>query len=115
MRNNTWIITGILAWFVLTAANAQNQIIGKSIPELKATTPLALPTPHTYTSFYLFQMDLLPMPAMVYSRRQKIPTAYAYKDLGVFCQLDVRLERKAGFPIKFRLGEVQYVEKMEGK
>ena len=41
--------------------------------------------------------------------------AYNYNDLAPFCKLEVAIERAANFPIKIRLGEVQYVERMEGK
>lgn len=35
--------------------------------------------------------------------------------LPFFCRLEADCERKAGFPIKVRLGEVQAVERKEGK
>ncbi len=38
-----------------------------------------------------------------------------HDDLGFFCKIELQLEQKAKLPIKFRLGEVQYVERMEGK
>lgn len=40
---------------------------------------------------------------------------YTYDDLAVFCKIEVKIEKSSGFPVKFRLGEVNYVEKMEGK
>ena len=43
------------------------------------------------------------------------PRAYKVKDLAFFCRLEVQMERSVRFPIKVRLGEVQYVERMEGK
>ena len=36
-------------------------------------------------------------------------------DLALFCKLEIKMEHTAKFPIKFRIGEVQYVEQMEGK
>lgn len=32
-----------------------------------------------------------------------------------FCKMEVKMEKAIKFPVKVRLGEVQYVEKMEGK
>lgn len=45
----------------------------------------------------------------------KMPKAYSFQELGFFCKLEVQMEKKAKFPVKVRLGEVQYVERMEGK
>ncbi len=47
--------------------------------------------------------------------RPDIPRAYSYQELGFFCKWEVQLEKAAQLPVKFRLGEVQYVERMEGK
>jgi len=44
-----------------------------------------------------------------------IPKAYCYEDLAIFCKLEVKLEKTFKFPIKIRLGEVNYVEMLEGK
>lgn len=44
-----------------------------------------------------------------------MPRAYSYEKLGAFCKWEVQLEKAARMPVKFRLGEVQYVERMEGK
>lgn len=42
-------------------------------------------------------------------------SAYSYDDLAIFCKLEVKMEKASGFPVKFRLGEVNYVEQLEGK
>lgn len=42
-------------------------------------------------------------------------SAYNYDDLAIFCKLEVKMEKAAGIPVKFRLGEVNYVERLEGK
>lgn len=44
-----------------------------------------------------------------------MPAAYSYEKLGAFCKIEVQLEKAARMPVKFRLGEVQYVERLEGK
>ncbi len=44
-----------------------------------------------------------------------LPSPWAYQHLGLFCKLDVQLERRARFPVLFRLGDVQQVEAWEGK
>ena len=47
--------------------------------------------------------------------RTSTKNVYRYDDLAVFCKIEVKMEKASGFPVKFRLGEVNYVEKMEGK
>ena len=44
-----------------------------------------------------------------------MPPAYSYQRLGMFCKLDVQLERRFKMPVMFRLGDVRQVEALEGK
>ena len=44
-----------------------------------------------------------------------LPRAYHYGELAFFCKVEVRLERAARLPVKFRLGNVNYVDRLEGK
>lgn len=41
--------------------------------------------------------------------------AYQYDNLAFFCKIEVKLEKQTKLPIKFRLGEVNYTERLEGK
>lgn len=57
-------------------------------------------------------------PPCLWSLRQATaaaPQIYSYHDLGIFCKLEVQLEKAARLPIKIRLGDVQYVDWLEGK
>lgn len=40
---------------------------------------------------------------------------YCYEDLAFFCRLEVKMEQTLRFPVKFRLGDVAYVDWLEGK
>ena len=40
---------------------------------------------------------------------------YSYDDLAFFCKIEVQLENAVKFPVKFRLGSVDYVDYLEGK
>jgi len=44
-----------------------------------------------------------------------IPSPYDYQKLGLFCKLDVQLERRFRMPVLFRLGAARQVEEWEGK
>lgn len=39
----------------------------------------------------------------------------AYCELGLFCKWEIEIEKTVAFPVKFRLGEVHYVDRLEGK
>lgn len=43
------------------------------------------------------------------------PRAYQFADLAFFCKVEVHLEKSVGFPVKFRLGDLNYVNYLEGK
>lgn len=48
-------------------------------------------------------------------KEHTVPTIYSYDNLGMFCKFEVQLEQAVKFPVKLRLGEVQYVDRLEGK
>ena len=55
------------------------------------------------------------LPAAPVLARTTLPAPWNYTELGLFCKLDVQLERRTRMPILFRLGDVQQVEAWEGK
>ena len=61
------------------------------------------------------QFTRLPLNSFNTQQITPIPKAYCYEDLAIFCKLEVKLEKTFKFPIKIRLGEVNYVEMLEGK
>jgi hypothetical protein len=48
-------------------------------------------------------------------RVELLRPAYRYEDLAFFCRLEVKMEQALRFPVKFRLGDVPYVDWLEGK
>ena len=44
-----------------------------------------------------------------------IPQTYSVEALAFFCKVEVKLEKTVRFPVKFRLGDVDYVDQLEGK
>ena len=94
---------------------ALTQLEGKSIVELKNQK-----ADFTTVQFRLPKNNILSQKSnrtnfSFQKAMQAAPLVYAYKDLAFFCKLEVQMEKKAKLPIKVRLGEVQYVERMEGK
>lgn len=98
-------------------------IQGKSIPELKKEKEQAVASPklplQSFSSLLIpsamKQISSKTLLPLFQEARPQVPHVYSYEELGIFCKLDVQLEKKANFPIKFRLGEVSEVERLEGK
>ena len=44
-----------------------------------------------------------------------IPKNYSYLNSGIFCKLEHKLEKKSQLPVRVRLGNLEYVNKLEGK
>ncbi len=45
----------------------------------------------------------------------RIPLYYSYRHLPFFCRLEVDIEQHSYLPVKIRLGEQRYVDRLEGK
>lgn len=43
------------------------------------------------------------------------PRVYNYQEIGIFCKLDVKLDKVSKLPIRFRLGTQEVVDRKEGK
>ena len=44
-----------------------------------------------------------------------VPANYSAKNLGFFCKQEIKMDKKTFIPIRFRLGTLEYCNKMEGK
>lgn len=117
-KNFISVLSFFLCLLFAASLNAQDyRIIGKSIPELKLTSQQILPE-YKAPAFIPLKVDQKSEYSNATSNTTpapRLPKAWKYEELAFFCRLEVKMEKAAKFPIKFRLGEVQYVEKMEGK
>ncbi len=99
------------------------RISGKSLLELRRQTDLPLSNLPLAASGYLSKATAGPpsleqvfLPSYAWPQYPgNTPLVYSFRDLAFFCRLEVRMEKAVGFPVKFRLGDVQYVEQLEGK
>jgi len=107
------LIFGIGLMFISLVINAQ--ISGKSIPELRRE----LQTPPPLSTFQLVNLSAYQLPISKtdnpINRHTAIPNFYSYDELAFFCKIEVKLEKAVKLPIKFRLGDVEYVDRLEGK
>jgi hypothetical protein len=62
------------------------------------------------------RLDLRPhsLPPIPLSQTH-LPAVWDYRELGLFCKLDVQLERRSPIPLVIRLGDVRAVDRWEGK
>jgi|GEM_PF-850984 len=106
----------------ISAQQLRYQISGHSIVSLRQKMPsIKAPALRPYVVPVLsgrhFQTRPATPPRLSVMRQPAgaAPQIYSYHDLGIFCKLEVQLERAARLPVKIRLGEVQYVDWLEGK
>lgn len=121
---NYRIILILFFWatfFLDSQAQRSWRIEGKSLLELRQGRNPLLSLPEVFVPFsngaYLapFIQSLPRRNSDMQGLEPSLPKAYRYKDLAFFCRIEVQMEQAFKFPVKFRLGEVQYVERMEGK
>ena len=117
------ILIIFLGFIFVTDNQAQHswQISGKSLRELKQQQDKILPVSVAFLSIAerALLLPILPFPdyqkGFMYHSTSPLPKAYRYQDLAFFCRIEVQMEQVFKFPVKFRLGEVQAVERKEGK
>lgn len=117
-----YIIPFIAILFFTLKTNAQSnyQIAGQSLPELQTQPVLEIKTATFQNYQNVVTPETVPSLFAVFkdyptAENTGMPKAWAYKDLAFFCKIEVDIEKATKLPVKFRIGEVQQVEKMEGK
>lgn len=109
----TWILA-------ISPAVAQQdwmlQITGKPLIALNPDHEVAVPPLLFTKSFGSFALHRF-VPRMPHriSGPEAIQPSFSLSDLAFFCRLEYKMEKALKFPVRIRLGEVQYVEEMEGK
>lgn len=89
-------------------------IINKSIPELlkDGTTNVYFTTVSFSSNFALNSSHK----QMLNAHSKPSPfNGVSARPLALFCRIEVFLEKKNGIPIKFRLGDIDKVDQLEGK
>ncbi len=119
MKYRMMIVTFLFSGALAATGQSDWQLQGKSIPELRIATqkPLLVNNLSSFQSAFVFSKTTPPSYPALQSQFSMTtsPKAWCYSELALFCKLEVQLEKATRFPVKFRLGETQQVERMEGK
>lgn len=101
---------GFIFCCLCTAVIAVKAQSGDTIPGLKASIlkiPVLTPKSHFVPVLYKSNFKI----------NKKVPDFQSPSNVKqpFFCQLESKLEKKSGMPIRIRLGSVDYVDYLEGK
>ena len=112
------LLTGLFVTSSLSGQEASSwQIKGKPLIGLNRALPGPGNTQYPLSGVYRIFPRKAALPAVKPVIYEPSVTAKGFSpaDLALFCRLEYKMERAFRFPVKIRLGEVQYVEEMEGK
>lgn len=108
----------LLTAFALTflAQSTTAQTIGLSLDKLK-TAGKPLGTPPQYSTVFLPKKVIKNVDNQAVNAKKPLAVPYVFgvETLPFFCKIEYKMGLNQKLPIKFRLGDVQYVDQLEGK
>ena len=108
----------LLIAFSLTflAHSMTAQTVGLSLDKLK-TSRKSLETPPQYSTVFLQKKVLksIDNQTVIDKKPSVVPCVFSVETLPFFCKIEYKMGLNQKLPVKFRLGDVQYVEQLEGK
>lgn len=102
----------LLTVMTFMCLNGKSQTVGLSMSNIK--------TPPQYLSLKKEKLRLksdlnIDNQQVTKNKPRPIPTVFSVETLPFFCKIEYKLGLNNKLPVKFRLGDVQYVEQLEGK
>ena len=94
-------------------ALATAQKVGLSLNNIKATPKL----PPQYSTVFLQKNTTKSVDNQTVSIKKPmlVPSVFSVDALPFFCKIEYKMGLNQKIPVKFRLGDVQYVDQLEGK
>jgi len=109
-----WVFTGFFAGVCSLTAQSAGFSEGKSIAELRAA--VAAPVlPFLRLKEDESTLELNPPISIVPLQSSIFLPQWTAEELPFFCKIEHRWGKKSRVPLKFRLGSVEYVDRLEGK
>jgi hypothetical protein len=105
------------AFFLLVSSNLSiAQSVGLSLDKLKTAAHLATAPPQ-YVPVFLRRnaLQMLENQSVSVKTPTRIPSVFSVEALPFFCKIEYKMGLNKKLPVKFRLGDVQYVDELEGK
>ncbi len=105
----------LLIFLLLSMGSLSAQLNTASLIEWQSSKPAFQFSSLLLQSNRLLVGPSLPSISQYGPQNALAPKIYSYQSLSPFCKLDVQLDKVAPLNIRFRLGEVEYVDRLEGK
>lgn len=97
----------------LCCTTAQSVVYGQGLSALPGQpTVSSIHFAPQWPGWILPQTPTTPPLTSAYS---KLYLPQATDHYAFFCRLELKIEHATGFPVRFRLGDVEYVDRLEGK
>ena len=100
------------AFCFLMAAVGKSQTVGLSMSNIKASPQYVFSKKE---KLHVFSGANAGNQQVVKSPPRAIPSIFSVATMPFFCKIEYKMGLNKKLPIKFRLGDVQYVDEMEGK
>jgi hypothetical protein len=108
------VLTAFLLLIFSTLATAQT--VGLTIDKLKTANFTSKGTPQYRSPFFVKKLfENVDNQSISLEKPKQIPSVFSVEALPFFCKIEYKMGLNKKMPIKFRLGDVQYVDELEGK
>lgn len=98
LKNKTFIALTVKLLFWCSSVQAQN------VTDSSKAKPVAVQ--QVQPVFFVMKQPVMPL---------QLPGNFYAKQLPFFCNKELQVQKTIGFPVKFRLGSVEYCDRLEGK
>jgi hypothetical protein len=108
----------ILIFFCLLSLShlSTAQAVGLSLNNVKKANS-SVGIPPQYPSVFLPKnaLNTYQNPVITVKKPMQVPSVFNVEAMPFFCKIEYKMGLNKKLPIKFRLGDVQYVDELEGK